>query len=92
VSDFQPSVTEEQYKEYVQKATDKDLSDMDTDLENAITLVIARHRQMYNQGIEVDDPMLRTLLDRLTIIQRNRNNLAHMVESIAWYEEYNRNR
>ena len=92
MSDYQPLVTEEKYEECVQKATDKDLSVLDTDLANVIALIISRHRQMCNQGIEVDDPMLRTLLDQLTIIQRNRNNLAHMIESIAWYEEYTRNR
>jgi len=92
VSKDQQSVLDEGYYLAVKETEDKDLSDLNNELENVITLVISRNRHMRDQNIQCSDPMLSALLDRLEIAQRNRNNLAHMLESIAWYEEYTRNR
>lgn len=85
-------VTKEEYKDLLEETKDKDLSALDDAVRDTISNIISRARQMRKDGKEISDPLLNALINRLSIVVMNRNNLEHFLESIAWYEEYIRNR
>jgi len=84
--------SKEEYKDLLEETKDKDLSALDDTVKNTVSNIISRARERRSDGKEISDPLLNTLIEQLSKTVRNRNNLEHFLESIAWYEEYTRNR